>query len=492
MTRDPLLAARARESLRAWRRAGRRIRRSRWWSPAERALALLPHDDEAPSVALGAELDELTELHSLFDRARHGEREARDALIDRLASGEHLTALMPHGRLPRDPLPRARKILAAMQRHLVSRLAIQRAAASPRPPARARGVLSLSLALTPSWGASSRALTLGGARWLLAGDEPLPARARFSWDRRGWTLDAGRTRVRAAWGDAPRLARAGGRTLSALPCAGAWPILPPIVDEDGRSSRREIARCPSPDRPRFAARFAAFAAERAREIQLAHAVLRAAWPEGAAAVGRYTRAIIPVAQSQVVSYSFAAAPGWSYLNLFDRDFVDRIDDLAHENAHHELNHAIARAPLYRPLADEPLLYYSPWREALRPLRGILHSVFTFAVAARLFSHLHRALAAGRPLPRDFSPAERRKIAARCLEELAMVRYSLEDLAHARARGRLTTAGAALVPRIARAIRRDAALARSLRRALAGTRALARIARLERTLAAQRALSLRLG
>jgi hypothetical protein len=92
-----LLAARARSSARCWVRAQRRIEgaQSSWWRDAERAIAgaALPEalGAEAPAVALGAELDELTALQAHCDAAQRGDARAREALIDRLASGEHLT-----------------------------------------------------------------------------------------------------------------------------------------------------------------------------------------------------------------------------------------------------------------------------------------------------------------------------------------------------------------------------------------------------------------
>ena len=124
------------------------------------------------------------------------------------------------------------------------------------------------------------------------------------------------------------------------------------------------------------------------------------------------------------------------INLYDRDFVDLMDDLLHENGHHHLNHYLN----LEKLIDEPedLIYYSPWRRTQRPLRGIYHAYFTFFWAFRLFSDM----ASGNldDSSYKFSPAEKEKILWRAVEEFHMLKYSFEDLKWAKKQGLITVTG----------------------------------------------------
>lgn len=454
-----LLASRARAVARQWRSVRRAVDgevAAHWPEPARALIELAPASSlDAPLVALADELEELVELQAAWDCG------AIDELVDHFASSEHLMTLMPRGRLPRDPRPAVRRILDGIQRDLTARLVVQVAIDQPDPPP-SRGSLRVEPRLAPSWGHAPGRLLLGRARAVVEG--AIPRRLRFDFDLDGFALVGAGLRLAGAWGGEWAI-RAPSLRVELVPRVGPWPLLPTVVDEDGRSARGRRRRLR--DRAELIAR-----------IERARAVLAEAWPAGARCVDDFTRAVIPVAQSQIVSYSFAPVPGWSYINLYDRDFVDLVDDLVHENAHHHLNHILADAPLLTDAGtEEDLIYYSPWREALRPLRGILHSVFTFAAGAELFRHLA-------DLPRPFSTGERAKIAARCLEETAQVRYSLEDLAHAARRGRLTGRGRAMVDAIARDMRGFDAIAPSLRRKIAGTRWRTRIAALERSLRAR--------
>jgi HEXXH motif-containing protein len=401
---------------------------------------------------------------------------------------------MPKGRLPRDPARSVRRVLATIQDELVARLVLQWAIDGAERPARA-GSLALHPRYSPSWGSTSHSLLLGRGRVLLVGEAPLPVAWRFEWDARGYRLASsgrgppivlsGRFTAPGHWS-----IRAPEREVQIVPYAGPWPLLPPVIDEDGARAKPIY---PAPGSRAFRGALLAEAPAQADRIDRARAVLAAAWPEGARTVDAFTRAIIPVTQPEVVSYSFAPVPGWSYINLYDRDFIDLIDDLVHENAHHHLNHILAGSPLLvrGRGTDESLIYYSPWRETLRPLRGILHSVFTFAAGAELFRRLWLALSTGRSLPHEFTKSERRKIAARCLEETLQVRYSLIDLAHAHRSGRLDEHGAALAHDLGSALRRFDRLAPRLWRALKGTAEARRLRRLEKLLDEKRALTRRI-
>lgn len=122
-----------------------------------------------------------------------------------------------------------------------------------------------------------------------------------------------------------------------------------------------------------------------QKIEVALKVIKKYSPDSWDRFGAFTEVIIPIKQSEFVSYSHQELPGFSMINLYDRDFVDLMDDLLHENGHHHLNYYLNISKLI----DEPddLIYYSPWRRTLRPLRGIYHAYFTFFWAFKLFSAL---------------------------------------------------------------------------------------------------------
>ncbi|MDD4974505.1 MAG: hypothetical protein PHY93_09165, partial [Bacteriovorax sp.] len=51
----------------------------------------------------------------------------------------------------------------------------------------------------------------------------------------------------------------------------------------------------------------------------------------------FTHTIVPVDEKGIVSYSMQSLPGYSSINMYDRDQLDLMDDLLHENGHHYLN-----------------------------------------------------------------------------------------------------------------------------------------------------------
>jgi HEXXH motif-containing protein len=173
-----------------------------------------------------------------------------------------------------------------------------------------------------------------------------------------------------------------------------------------------------------------------------------AWPEGHALLRLFTSRVIPLKASGVVSFSYRHRPGLSFINCFDRDNLDLIDDLIHENSHHHLNLLLRKHVLYHGDRNQ-LIFYSPWRRSLRPIRGILHATFTFTMGALLFARLSAwaETAQGKRQWRNAGLTVRHLLRARfrCLEEIESVRYSLCDLEHA---GRhlkwLTASGTRLV------------------------------------------------
>ncbi len=178
-----------------------------------------------------------------------------------------------------------------------------------------------------------------------------------------------------------------------------------------------------------------------QKIEIALKVIRKFSPGSWERFVAFTDLIIPIHQKEFVSYSHQELPGVSMINLYDRDFVDLMDDLLHENGHHHLNYYLNIGKLI----DEPVdnIYYSPWRRTLRPLRGIYHAYFTFFWAFKLFSDLAKA--------KDndsifylFSAREKEKIIWRAVEEYWMLEYSFEDLKWAYKNGLITAKGWKLI------------------------------------------------
>lgn len=152
----------------------------------------------------------------------------------------------------------------------------------------------------------------------------------------------------------------------------------------------------------------------------------------------YTHTIVPVNEEGIVSYSQQELPGYSSINVFDRDFIDLLDDLLHENGHHYLNSFLNHEELI--IEDDDKIYYSPWRRALRPIRGIYHATFTFNWALLLFANLYDSL----DQDLGFSDGQKSKITRRFIEEYHMLNYCIKDLAHAYKNDKVTELGNELI------------------------------------------------
>jgi HEXXH motif-containing protein len=190
-------------------------------------------------------------------------------------------------------------------------------------------------------------------------------------------------------------------------------------------------------------------------IKRAWTIIQEAWPEGQEVVALLTSRIVPLKAKGVVSFSYRHRPGLSFINCFDRDDLDLIDDVIHENSHHHLNLLLRKHVMYHGDHNQQI-FYSPWRRSLRPLRGILHATFTFTMGAMLFERLStwasgfggsaRWKRAGLTL-RDLQRAR-----FRCLEEVESVRYSIQDLEYASWHLKwLTGSGQRLVKQLAESI-----------------------------------------
>ena len=195
--------------------------------------------------------------------------------------------------------------------------------------------------------------------------------------------------------------------------------------------------------------------EMAALMQHALAVIEAAWPEGNQLLRLLSSRIVPLKASGVVSFSYRHRPGLSAINCFDRDRLDLIDDLIHENSHHHLNLLLRKDVLYKNDHNQEI-FYSPWRRSLRPLRGILHATFTFTMGAMLFERLSTwaETTVGKKQWAEAGLTSRHLMRARfrCLEEIDSVQYSLQDLALAGGRLKwLTSRGKRMVAQLAEAL-----------------------------------------
>jgi HEXXH motif-containing protein len=186
-------------------------------------------------------------------------------------------------------------------------------------------------------------------------------------------------------------------------------------------------------------------------VSRALGTIRAAWPEGAQNLALLTTRVIPLRARGVVSFSYRHRPGVSFINCFERDRFDLIDDLIHENSHHQLNLYLRKATLIQDDRNQEI-FYSPWRRSLRPLRGILHATFTFTMGAILFERLSSN---AERLAQQLSQADVLRARGRCLEEIASVRYSFDDLDWAADRGWLTAAGIGLIDELKREMKQVA-------------------------------------
>lgn len=204
--------------------------------------------------------------------------------------------------------------------------------------------------------------------------------------------------------------------------------------------------------------------KQAARIRRAWETIHEAWPEGHEVLALLTSRIIPLNAKGVVSFSYRHRPGLSFINCFDRDNLDLIDDLIHENSHHHLNLLLRKHVMYHGDHNQQI-FYSPWRRSLRPLRGILHATFTFTMGALLFERLSswadtkqgmKQWKAAGLTQRDLMRAR-----FRCLEEIESVRYSIQDLEYAGSHLKwLTGSGARLVRQLEEQIgNADARIAR---------------------------------
>ncbi len=124
-----------------------------------------------------------------------------------------------------------------------------------------------------------------------------------------------------------------------------------------------------------------------KRIQKALELLKKFSPSSYHRVTTLTHTLVAIKDPGIVSFSSQDLPGYSTINLWHRDDVDLLDDLVHESGHHHLNLILNQTPLI--IEDQEEIFYSPWRKAPRPIRGIYHAYFTFFWAMDLFANLYK-------------------------------------------------------------------------------------------------------
>jgi hypothetical protein len=177
-----------------------------------------------------------------------------------------------------------------------------------------------------------------------------------------------------------------------------------------------------------------------KQLRSAYDSLKEIYPFGFGIFEVLTDRIHLVRSKDLVSYSHFTEQGITYMNLWGRDFLDTMDDLIHENSHHHLNLIFKKYKMFDRQSDDEI-YFSPWRNSLRPLYAILHSVFTFTWGAMLFENILKNQAKMNQLiPKKYHE----KVQFRFIEETINLDYSLNDLQSAMQAGDFTSHGVKLI------------------------------------------------
>lgn len=235
----------------------------------------------------------------------------------------------------------------------------------------------------------------------------------------------------------------------------SWTHRPPVVAMETRSRAITIGPTLVYGKDRQPRTVASTSADQVKRIKQAWTIVQEAWPEGHELLALLTTRIIPLKAKGVVSFSYRHRPGLSFINCFDRDNLDLIDDVIHENSHHHLNLLLRKQILYHGDRNQQI-FYSPWRRSLRPLRGILHATFTFTMGAMLFERLSTWVSgrggSARWKQAGLTLRDLQRARFRCLEEVESVRYSIQDLEYADWHLKwLTGSGQRLVKQLAESI-----------------------------------------
>ena len=76
--------------------------------------------------------------------------------------------------------------------------------------------------------------------------------------------------------------------------------------------------------------------EHFEKLQWAYNTIKNTLPELYSFLNKFTSTVIPLYQEELVSFSMEVLPSYSSINMDNRDRIDLIDDLLHENGHHFL------------------------------------------------------------------------------------------------------------------------------------------------------------
>ena len=235
----------------------------------------------------------------------------------------------------------------------------------------------------------------------------------------------------------------------------SWTHRPPAVAMETRSGAVTVGPTLVYGKDRQPRTVASTSAAQVARIGRAWTIIQEAWPEGQEVLALLTARIIPLKAKGVVSFSYRHRPGLSFINCFDRDNLDLIDDVIHENSHHHLNLLLRKHVMYHGDRNQQI-FYSPWRRSLRPFRGILHAAFTFTMGAMLFERLSTWASglggSARWKRAGLTQRDLQRARFRCLEEVESVRYSIQDLEYASWHLKwLTGSGQRLVKQLAETI-----------------------------------------
>jgi HEXXH motif-containing protein len=182
-------------------------------------------------------------------------------------------------------------------------------------------------------------------------------------------------------------------------------------------------------------------------LESASKELRQVLPAGAAEVERCVRVLVPLVTRERGVHRSAAAADMSGMIQMSRSTqpCQIAEAMLHEYYHTKLNALLDLDPL---LVDESGAdaYYSPWRDDPRPLHGVLHGIFSFAIVTRFWQQACVVQPNGVDLDRARHEAVRRH---------RQVRAAVDEL---RTHGTPTEVGAAVLDEIARRLDEgDAAL-----------------------------------
>ncbi len=422
-------------------------------SPAEREHLL--HGPDLRGFLAEGELwvDVLRQAERLT--ADPSDLRARSRLFERLAGTEHLTTLLPHGRIDRGCAARARRFARRRLRCITADLAACLAGLRLARPSASPLDLRLEFREEAELGRPRDRIDFGTLH-TAAGPLSLarPARAK------GARGAAGHVRIRIE--NRVLIVRPGRGSAVILPAAASRLRFPagaagdrPDTVPEGRMRLVRRATIPgtpiilspalrsSPGRLSVGREAAGIGDHLGRALR----VLGILWPEMRAEVERRTALVVPIREPGLVSYSLAARPGVSFINVFGKRVIELADDLLHEMAHHLLHdfQEIATLLIPGPETAEVQAFDSPWRGTRRPLHGVLHGCYTFLFRAELLIRLREVRGAPCRLLASLlgraAPAFARREARR---EMAMLREGLRQLETAERAGLFTDAGRRLV------------------------------------------------